>query len=139
MDMYLEQALHKVHHKSQSSHRMHQPKQYQYNMEQKYGKQKQIPHHGYQQKESKQLIQKIVGIFKWYSRAVDPTMVRTLSSISARQAKATTKVKEEVKQFFDYCARHPNATVRFLASDMILALHLDASYLSETESKSRAA
>ena len=66
-------------------------------------------------------------------------MARTLSSIAARQSEATTKVKEEVKQFLDYCATRPNATVRFLASDMILALHSDASYLSEPESKSRAA
>ena len=50
-------------------------------------------------------------------------MARTLSSIAARQSEATTKVKEEVKQFLDYCATRPNATVRFLASDMILALH----------------
>ena len=39
----------------------------------------------------------------------------------------------------DYCATHPNAGVRFVASDMMLALHSDASYLSELESKSRAA
>ena len=45
-------------------------------------------------------IQEIVGMFNWYSRAADPTMSRTLSSITARQAKATTKVREEVKPFF---------------------------------------
>ena len=78
-------------------------------------------------------------MFNWHSQAADPTMARTLTSIAARQAKATTKVREEVKQFLDYCASHPNVTVRFLASDMILALHSDASYLSEPESKSRAA
>ena len=44
-----------------------------------------------------------------------------------------------MKQFLDYCATHPNAGVRFVASDMMLALHPDASYLSEPESKSRAA
>ena len=48
-------------------------------------------------------------------------------------------VKVEVKQFLDYCASHPNATVRFLASDMILVLHSDVSSLSEPEFKSRAA
>jgi len=84
-------------------------------------------------------IQEVVGMFSWYSRAADPTMAKTLSSIAARQSKATTKVKEEVKQFLDYCASHPNATVRFIASDMVLTLHSDASYLSEPDSKSRAA
>ena len=44
-----------------------------------------------------------------------------------------------MKQFLDYCATHPNAGVRFVASDMMLALHSDASYLSDPESKSRAA
>ena len=39
----------------------------------------------------------------------------------------------------DYCATHPDATFRFHASDMILALHSDASHLSEPGSKSRAA
>jgi hypothetical protein len=84
-------------------------------------------------------IQDIVGTFAWYARATDPTMARTLSSIAARQSKATVNLEEEVSHFLDYCASHPNAGVRFMASDMILALHSDASYLSEPDSKSRAA
>eukprot|EP00957_Ditylum_brightwellii_P150524 11461761-Ditylum_brightwellii.AAC.1 len=39
----------------------------------------------------------------------------------------------------DYCHTHPNATLRFLASDMILTLHSNASYLSEKKARSRAA
>ena len=39
----------------------------------------------------------------------------------------------------DYCATHPDAIIRYHASDMILALHSDGSYLSEPNSKSRAA
>ena len=39
----------------------------------------------------------------------------------------------------DYCTTHPGARVRYVASDMILALHSDASHLSEPNSKSRAA
>ena len=84
-------------------------------------------------------IQDVVGTFAWYARACDPTMAATLSSIATRQTKATTNLEGEVKQFLDYCATHPNAGVRFVASDMVLALHSDASYLSEPNSKSRAA
>ena len=84
-------------------------------------------------------IQDVVGTFAWYARACDPTMAATLSSIATRQSKATTNLEEEVNQFLDYCATHPNAGVRFVASDMILAMHSDASYLSEPDSKSRAA
>ena len=84
-------------------------------------------------------IQKAVGTFAWYSRATDPIMAKTLSSIAGRQAKATEKLKEELNQFLDYCSTHPDARVRYVASDMILALHSDASHLSEPKSKSRAA
>ena len=84
-------------------------------------------------------IQEVVGTFAWYARACDPTMAATLSSIATRQSKATTNLEEEVKQFLDYCHTHPNAGVRFVASDMLLAMHSDASYLSEPEAKSRAA
>jgi len=84
-------------------------------------------------------IQEVVGTFAWYSRAVDPTMAATMSSIASRQSRGTEDLEQEVKQFLDYCATHPNAGVRFVASDMILALHSDASYLSEPEAKSRAA
>ena len=84
-------------------------------------------------------IQEVVGTFAWYSRAVDPTMAAMMSSIASRQSRGTEDLEQEVKQFLDYCATHPNAGVRFVASDMILALHSDASYLSEPEAKSRAA
>jgi len=66
-------------------------------------------------------------------------MAATMSSIASRQSKGTEKLEEEVRQFLDYCATHPNAGVQFVASDMLLALHSDVSYLLEPESKSRAA
>ena len=44
-----------------------------------------------------------------------------------------------MKHFKDYFTTHPDSGVRFVASDMILALHSDASYNSEPKSKSRAA
>ncbi len=42
------------------------------------------------------------------------------------------------KQLIDYLATHPDATVRFHASDMIMNVHSDASYLSEANEHSRA-
>ena len=65
-------------------------------------------------------------------------MARTLSSIASRQSKGAEKLEEEVRHFLEYCATHHNSGVIFMASDMILALHSGASYLSEPESKSRA-
>ena len=84
-------------------------------------------------------IQDVVGSFAWCGRATDLTMLATLSSIASRQSKGTEQLEEEVKQFLDYCATHPNAGVRFVTSDMLLTVHSDASYLSEPGSKSQAA
>jgi hypothetical protein len=38
----------------------------------------------------------------------------------------------------NYCTTHPEATLRYHASDTILNIHSDASYLSERGAKSRA-
>ncbi len=42
-------------------------------------------------------------------------------------------------QLLDYIATHPNAGLQYHACDMILAVHTDASYLSEAGGKSRVA
>jgi hypothetical protein len=44
----------------------------------------------------------------------------------------------KAKQLLDYLATHPDATIRFRASDMILNVHSHASYLSETKAHSHA-
>ncbi len=38
----------------------------------------------------------------------------------------------KAKQLLDYLAMHPNATLRFRVSDMVLNIHSDASYFLET-------
>ncbi len=45
---------------------------------------------------------------------------------------------EKAKQLFDYLATHPDATIQFRASDMIMNVHSNASYLSESDARSRA-
>ena len=44
----------------------------------------------------------------------------------------------KIKQLFDYAATHPDSAVTYWSSNMVLAAHSDASYLSETKSRSRA-
>ncbi len=41
-------------------------------------------------------------------------------------------------QLLDYLASNPNATIRYYASDMVLNIHSDASYLSKRKGRSRA-
>ena len=84
-------------------------------------------------------VQEIVGAFIWYGQACDPTLTAALSAIASRQTKGTEAVMAACHQLLDYLATHPNAAIRYHASDMVLAFDTDASYLSEMDGKSRAA
>ena len=84
-------------------------------------------------------VQQIVGSLLFYARAVDNTLLIGLSAIASEQANPTQRTKERCDQLLDYVATHPNATVRFRASNMILNIHSDASYLSEPNARSRIA
>jgi hypothetical protein len=83
-------------------------------------------------------IQEIVGVFLFYARAVDPTMLTTINKIGSVQSKPTVAVEQAAERFLQYAATWPDAQVVFHASDMRLICHSDASHLSETSSRSRA-
>ena len=82
-------------------------------------------------------VQKIIGSILYYARAVDMTVLMVLSSIAVEQTKATEKTMAQCTQLLDYLSGQADAKVRFHASDMILNIHLDASYLSEAKARSR--
>jgi hypothetical protein len=84
-------------------------------------------------------IQQVTGTLLYYARAVDATMLPALGTIAAQQSKANTTTANAVRQLLDYAHTHPDATIRYRASDMILRLHSDASYLSEAKARSRGA
>ena len=89
--------------------------------------------------ERKKRIQQAVGMILYYARAVDLTSLPGLSGIASEQATATERTEERVQQMLDYFATHPHAVVRYYASDMVLNIHSDASYLSEPQARSRVA
>jgi hypothetical protein len=74
-------------------------------------------------------VQKIVGSISYYARAVDMTVLIALSSIAVEQTKAMKKAMAQCTQLLDYLSGHANAKVGLHASDMILNIHSDASYL----------
>eukprot|EP00804_Cyclotella_cryptica_P002793 CCRYP_009348-RA/>CCRYP_009348-RA protein AED:0.05 eAED:0.04 QI:0/0/0/1/1/1/3/0/1214 len=71
-------------------------------------------------------------------RAVDCTMLPALGSLATQQAAPTQNTMSKIHQFLDYAMTHPDAMITYRASNMILAVHSDASYLSETKARSRA-
>ncbi len=83
-------------------------------------------------------VQKIVRSNLYYARAVNMTVLMALSTIASEQTKGTKRTLEKAYQVLDYLATHPNATVKFRASDMIMNIHSDTSYLSERNACSRA-
>jgi hypothetical protein len=82
-------------------------------------------------------IQKVTGSILYYAWGVDPTVFMPLNDIATEQTKATEKTQAATNQMLDYLATHPDATIRYHASDMILHIHSDASYLSVTNARSR--
>ena len=75
----------------------------------------------------------------WYIRACDPTLAASLNVTASRQNKGTEDVMTVFHQILDYLATHPDASIWYHDSDMILAFYTEASYISELGGKSRAA
>jgi hypothetical protein len=82
-------------------------------------------------------IQKVTGSVLYYARAVDPTVLMPLNDIATEQTKATEKMQAATNQLLYYLATHPDTTIRYHASDMILHIHSDASYLLVSNARSR--
>ena len=84
-------------------------------------------------------IQQIVGSLVFYARAQDSTLKKALSTLGSEQTKGTEYTEEKMRQLLDYCYTHPDAKIRYYASDMMLHIHSDGSYLSEAKARSTAA
>ena len=84
-------------------------------------------------------VQEILGTLLYYARAIDCTMLPALGTLATQQATPTVATLTAITHLLNYCATHPEATLRFTASDMVLHVESDASYLSETRGRSRAA
>jgi hypothetical protein len=82
----------------------------------------------------------IVRSILYYAWAANITILMTLSSISIaiEETRGTTSMMEKAKQLLNYLATNPDATICYCASDMIMNVHSDASYLSEVDTRSRA-
>lgn len=89
----------------------------------------------FMQKEPEQLI----GTFLYYARGVNPTMISALNSLLASaENKAISHTTKTTTHFLNYCASHPDATLEYQASDMILYIESNASYHSKLQAQSRA-
>jgi hypothetical protein len=83
-------------------------------------------------------IHQIVGSILYYTRAVNMIVLLALSSIAVKQTTAMARTMGWCIKLLDYLATNSHVQVRFRASDMIMNIHFDASYLSKTKARSHA-
>ena len=74
-------------------------------------------------------IQRIVGSFLYYARAIDNTLHPALNSIGSQQAALTEQTRNDANMLMDYLHTHTDAKLRYNKSDMQLHIDSDAAYL----------
>ena len=68
-------------------------------------------------------IQGIIGGILYYARAVDHTGLAYLSLVAGDQEEASERTEAQAQQLMEYFATHPQATIQYYASEMILNIH----------------
>ena len=75
--------------------------------------------------------QKVIGIFLYYARAMDGTILPDLNTLSEKQSNPTKNTEAEITHFLEYVATNPSAIIQYKYSVIIIHINSDASYLSE--------
>jgi hypothetical protein len=88
-------------------------------------------------KNKEKYIRQVISVLLYYGQAVNSTILVGLSSLAAAQAKSTKQTLFLVKWLLDYAATNPDAILTNKKSNMVLAVHSNASYLSEPSARSR--
>jgi hypothetical protein len=85
---------------------------------------------------SKRFIQQVCGKFLLLGQAVDSTLLCPISAIASQSSKPTEDTMHHSQQLLDYLATQKDAILTYNASDMILAVHSNASYLRKPKAQS---
>ena len=84
-----------------------------------------------------QHIQRIVGSFLCYARAIENKIHPALNSLGIQQAAPTEQTRNDENMLMDYLHTHSDAKIRYHKSDMQLHIDSDAAYLVASKAKSR--
>jgi hypothetical protein len=82
-------------------------------------------------KEQQKYIQQVIGVLLYYGRAVNSSLLVALSLLALAQAAPTEHTLELVKWLLNYASSNPDAILMYKSSNMIVAVHSDASYISK--------
>jgi hypothetical protein len=86
--------------------------------------------------EDKKLLQSVIGTLLYYSRAVDPSICTAIHTLGSVQANPTLNDMKRMERLIQYVSTHRNIGIRYYASNMILNMMSDASYLSRPMARS---
>ena len=84
----------------------------------------------------KKLLQSVIGTLLYYSRAVDPSICTALHELGSIQSRPTENDMKKMYRLLGYVSKHRNMAIRYHASNMILQLLSDASYLCRPKARS---
>ncbi len=85
-----------------------------------------------------QFIQQVWGKFLFLGRAVDSTLLCPISAIASQSSKPTEGTMQQTLQLLDYLTTQEDSVLSYYASNLVLAVHSNASYLSKPEAQSQA-
>ena len=74
----------------------------------------------------------------YYALAVNSTLLVGLSDLRLEQSRATTSTSDTIVWLLNYAATHPDANITYVASNICLHGHSDASFISVVRARSRA-
>ena len=77
----------------------------------------------------KRRIQKIIGTFLYYDCAVGCIMLPALNTLAEQQSSTTKNTEAAITHFLDYAATNMYVIIQYKASNMIIQIDSDASYL----------
>jgi hypothetical protein len=85
--------------------------------------------------EAKLFIQQVVGVFLFYARMIDITMLPAVRAISEHQSSPTEKTLADTHQLLRYAYSHPNHRIKFEACDMVSAAQATLDKIYYTKGK----
>ena len=85
---------------------------------------------------AKQFIQQMCSKFLFVGRAVDSTLLCPISAIASQSSKPTEDTKQQMLQLLHHLAPQEDVALSYHTSNMVLAVHSNASYLSKPKAQS---
>jgi hypothetical protein len=83
-------------------------------------------------------VQQLGGTPIYYARASYPLLFIPVNVLASEQTKATAETADKIVNLLNYYTTHLESKLRYHASNMILNIRSDASYISERKAKIRA-